>query len=381
MKLVYATVFDSNDIRNWSGLGVYYGKMLRQAGFDELVRLSLQDKPFPVNVVDRLKAKFDEYILSKKVSPIYTLKQSEEYAQIVDHRLGPATHILSPNTVLLASPKNGVKRILYTDCTLDNLLNFYSNYFLLGDEAVAEAQQIEQQAIENSDLLIYTSQWAADAAIKTYKADPKKLFIVPFGANINCVPTPKEVSDIIEKRDIRHGVNLLFLGIDWDRKGGDYAVKVTQQLNALNIPTTLHLAGLKELPPGLDKTNIIDHGFISKSSKKNELKLCKLISECDFLMLPSLADCTPVAFSEANAFGMPCLASRVGGHASIIKDGINGKTFYHADFVEHSVAYISSLVENKNLYKELCFSSYNEYVNELNWKATGEKIAKLIKSI
>ena len=34
MKLVYATDFDSKDIHNWSGLGVYYGRMLDKAGFD-----------------------------------------------------------------------------------------------------------------------------------------------------------------------------------------------------------------------------------------------------------------------------------------------------------------------------------------------------------
>ena len=381
MKLIYATVFDSNNIRNWSGLGVYYARMLREAGFQELTCLSLQDKGFPVNVVESLKAKFNEYVLRKKVSPVYSLKQSEEYAQIINSRIGTGTHMLSPNTVLLAPPKKNVKKILYTDSTLDNLLNFYSNYLSLSEQAISEAQQLEHQAIESSDLLIFTSQWAATAAINNYKADPRKVFIVPFGANLKYVPGPEEVKSIIAKRNIRRHVNLLFLGIDWDRKGGDYAVEVTQRLNDSGIPTTLHLAGLPVLPRGLNMKNIIDHGFISKGSRRNELKLCRLIAECNFLMLPSLADCTPVAFSEANAFGVPCLASRVGGHASIIKERINGKTFPHLDFVKDSVKYITELVEKENAYKELCYSSYNEYVSELNWKSTGEKISKLINTI
>ncbi len=111
------------------------------------------------------------------------------------------------------------------------------------------------------------------------------------------------------------------------------------------------------------------------------MKLGKLIFKSDFLILPSLADCTPVVFSEANAFGVPCLASQVGGHTSIIKDGINGKTFQHPNFVENSVKYISDLVQCKNCYEDLCFSSYNQYLNELNWKSTGTKIFKLINSI
>ena len=381
MNLVYATVFDSNDIRSWSGLGVYYARMLRDAGFEQLTCLSLQKKHFPQSVVHSLKAKFDEYVLGRKVSPVFTLKQSEHYGRIVDSRVGSGTHILSPNTVLLAPPRKKLKKILYTDSTLDNLLNFYSNYFSLSEQAISEAQELEKQAIDSSDLLVYTSQWAAEAAIKNYNADPGKVFIVPFGANIKFVPSFEQVQSIIRERSIAKHVNLLFLGIDWNRKGGEYAAQVTQKLNDLGIPATLHLAGLSELPPGLDMKNIIDHGFISKRSVKNERKLCKLIAESDFLLLPSLADCTPVAFSEANAFALPCLASRVGGHASIIKDGINGRTFPHIHFVEDSVRYITDLVSREEDYKELCYSSYNEYINELNWKSTGQKISKLIKSI
>ncbi len=151
-------------------------------------------------------------------------------------------------------------------------------------------------------------------------------------------------------------------------------------MNARGIRTILHVAGIRFLPTNLNKEFIIDHGFISKRTVKSELKLFKLISQSDFLLLPSLADCTPVVFSGANAFGVPCLASNVGGHTSIIKNGINGKTF-HVDFVENSVKFITDLIQTKNAYQELCFSSYNKYLNELNWKSTGAKIFKLINSI
>jgi glycosyltransferase involved in cell wall biosynthesis len=379
MKLIYATVFDSNDIRNWSGLGVYYWRMLRDAGFQDLSSLSLQ-KPFPCKIFDLVKAKLGRH-LGVKEHPIFNKKQSHEFARMVQGRLGNGTHILSPNSIILASIEKDIKKILYTDSTLDNLLNFYANYRHLDQRTVQEAQDLEQQAINNSNLLIYTSQWAADSATDHYGADPTKVFVVPFGANLRSLPNRMEVRDIIKNRNVAKHLNLLFLGVDWLRKGGDYAVEVLQKLNESGIPATLHLVGLSSVPAGLNMKNIINHGFISKRSEQSELKLRRLIAASDFLLLPSLADCTPVAFSEANAFGVPCLASRVGGHASIIKDDINGKTFPHINFAKESVKYITELVEKENAYKELCYSSYNEYISELNWKSTGEKIAKLIKSI
>ncbi len=283
--------------------------------------------------------------------------------------------------MILAHLKKDLRKILYTDSTLNNLLHFYPNYCCLKNDDIQKAQELEHQAIEVSDLLIYTSKWAAESAIKVYNAEAEKVFIVPFGANLKFVPDVQELKLIIKKRNIAEQVNLLFIGIDWERKGGEYAVQVTRKLNALGIRTILHVAGIRFLPTNLNKEFIIDHGFISKRTVKSELKLFKLISQSDFLLLPSLADCTPVVFSGANAFGVPCLASNVGGHTSIIKNGINGKTFSHVDFVENSVKFITDLIQTKNAYQELCFSSYNKYLNELNWKSTGAKIFKLINSI
>lgn len=105
------------------------------------------------------------------------------------------------------------------------------------------------------------------------------------------------------------------------------------------------------------------------------------MAQSDFLILPSLADCTPVVFSEANAFGVPCLTTQVGGHTSIIRDDINGRTWARNNFVESCVSYISGLVESKKRHEELCLSSRNMYLNELNWIRAGAKIAALISSI
>jgi glycosyltransferase involved in cell wall biosynthesis len=381
MELAYATSFNSEDIRNWSGLGVYYEKMLRGSGFADLNCLNLHKKPLLNGAISLFKKNIALNLLGHKVSPIFNISKSKTFAKIIENKIEKGTHILSPNTVILAHLKKDLKKILYTDSTLDNLLHFYSNYCNLHHQAVLEAQELERLTIENSDLLIYTSQWAADSAIKNYKADAKKVFIVPFGANLNSTPSYQELKSIVGKKDISKHINLLFIGVEWKRKGGEYAVKVTRKLNQMGISTSLHVAGFRNLASYVGEKFVVDHGFISKRTVNDEMKLCNLIAKSDFLILPSVADCTPVVFSEANAFGVPCLVSQVGGHTGIIKDGINGKTFLRPDFVENCVKYISDLVERKNSYRDLCFSSYNEYSNELNWKSAGTKIFKLIQSI
>ncbi|MEP6583936.1 MAG: glycosyltransferase family 4 protein [Ginsengibacter sp.] len=378
MKLVYATDFDSKNIHNWSGLGVYYGKMLDQAGFD-MSRLS--DLSLPNPLFHFLKKHYTKRIWEKTYSPRFNTSVSQNYAKIIHKEVKPGTPILSPNTVILAHLNKNLKTILYADATLEALLKFYPEYSRFTKACLADGKQIDQQAIDNSNLLIYTSKWAANSAINDYNADPSKIFIVPFGANLDYTPSTEEVSQIIKKRDINSHVNLLFLGVDWERKGGQYALNVTETLNRSGIPATLHIAGIKHLPSNLNKQHIINHGYISKATAAGQKELSAVIADSNFLILPSLADCTPVSFSEANAFGVPCLVSNVGGHVSIIENGVNGMVSQHVDFVENSVKYITELRESNNAYQRLCFDSYERYRTELNWKTSGEKISKLIESI
>ncbi len=378
MKLVYATDFDSKNIHNWSGLGVYYGKMLKQAGFD---MSSLSDLNLPNPLFHFLKRHYTKRVWEKTYSPRFNTAVSKNYAKIIHKEIKAGTHILSPNTVILANLKKDLKTILYADATLKSLLRFYPEYSRFTKACLEDGKQIDQQAIDNSDLLIYTSEWAANSAINDYNANPSKIFIVPFGANLDYTPDSNEAKDIIKKREIHTHVNLLFLGVDWERKGGKYALEVTDTLNKSGIPAKLHIAGIKHLPPNLNRHYIINHGYISKATEAGQKKLSSIIADSHFLILPSMADCTPVSFSEANAFGVPCLVSDVGGHKSIIENGVNGMVNQHANFVENSVSYIQKLRGSDNDYQQLCFNSYEKYRTELNWKTTGEKISKLIESI
>lgn len=378
MKLVYATDFDSKNIHNWSGLGVYYGKMLSKAGFD----LSyLSDLNLPNPFFHFLKRHYAKRIWEKTYSPRFNAAVSKNYATIIHSRVQAGTHILSPNTVILANLNKNLKTILYADATLESLLKFYPEYSRFTKACLADGKQIDQQAIDNSDLLIYTSKWAANSAVDDYNANPSKIFIVPFGANLDFTPDTDEAKQIIKKREIHTHINLLFLGVDWERKGGDYALKVTDTLNEAGIPATLHIAGIRHLSSKINRRYIINHGYISKATAAGQKKLSAIIAASNFLILPSLADCTPVSFSEANAFGVPCLVSNVGGHKGIIENGVNGMVNQHDEFVENSVKYILTLRENDTAYHQLCSSSYEKYRTELNWITSGEKISKLIKSI
>jgi glycosyltransferase involved in cell wall biosynthesis len=378
MKVVYATDVDSRNIHSWSGLGVYYRKMLEQAGCD-VTTVDHLIPPYPL--LHTFKEQLLRRIGHQVYSPRFSLSVSKHYAKQIHDSVSSGSIVLSPNTIVLAHLKKQLTKVLYADATFDILLNFYPKFSELTADCLVKGREIDRLAVANADLLIYTSQWAADSAVTHYGANPDKVAIVPFGANLDQLPSYAEVKSCIARRAQNRHVNLLFLGVDWARKGGDYAVEVTNQLNKSGFEATLHVVGADHLPGDIDKRFIVNHGYISKATPKGQQKISALLSSSHFLLLPTLADCTPVACSEANAFGVPCITSDVGGLKSIVTDNINGHTFKHQNFVENASNYLINLLNSEVAYKELCCATYNKYATELNWGSVGQRIVKLINSI
>jgi glycosyltransferase involved in cell wall biosynthesis len=234
--------------------------------------------------------------------------------------------------------------------------------------------------LDRCSLAIYSSEWAAQTAMNYYKVDKSKVKVVPYGANIECHRDYDEIKKIINYRT-SNKCKLLFLGVDWLRKGGDIAFKVAKELNKSGLETELTYVGCQPIIEEPLPEFVETPGFISKSTKEGMDKLNSLLNESHFLILPSRADCTPMVLNEANSFGLPCLTTNVGGMPTIIRDGLNGKMFSKDANISEYCTYISYLFSNYDQYKELAISSFNEYMTRLNWSVSGAKVKKLLMEI
>jgi glycosyltransferase involved in cell wall biosynthesis len=377
MHVHYATVFNSRNIHLWSGLGYYIGKMLEDSGntVEYLNDLTIAN-PF----VTKLKFHLSKRFLGKTYSPNFEMKVAFEYARLIEERVPKGSLIFSPNTIILSHLDKSYKKVLFTDSTFQRLLNFYPAFTNISQEQTEHAQAIERIALQSCDLLIYSSKWAADSAINDYGADPEKIAIVAFGANLDVRISQKELLPLINRRVKRKEIHLVLAGISWFRKGGDYAMEVMKYLHEAGIEAVLHLVGPRKIP-SISTCKIVNHGFISKSTIEGQQRLAKIFKESDFLLLPSRADCTPVVVCEANSFGLPCLISDVGGNNNVVSAGVNGMLFDFTKGPEECCKFISSMKKSPDDYLRLCQNSYNRFVTELNWQNSGKKISALLKSL
>jgi glycosyltransferase involved in cell wall biosynthesis len=380
MKLAYVTEYDPFDIKQWSGTGYHIAQ-------------SLQQQSVAIDYVGPLAERWTERSLRKLKRHYYELAQQKYLKDSEPSRLKYFAHQVSrklaqtQSDIVLSATVNPVAylewdqpTVFWADATFAGLLDFYPQYSHLCPETIRNWHLMEQLAIQKCKLAIYSSQWAAQTAIDAYQADPSKVKVVPFGANLGASPALSEIKDSVDARPTEV-CKLLFLGVDWVRKGGDVAFQVTQALNQAGLSTELTLVGCQPDIPQPIPDYVKPLGFISKSTPAGQAAIHRLIAESHFLILPSLADCSPIVLCEANALGVPCLTTDVGGIPSIIQDHVNGKLFATDAEVAEYCQYILHLFTHYSTYKDLAISAFQEYQSRLNWSVAGKTVKQLLLDI
>jgi len=365
----------SSDVHAWSGSGNYILRALRNAGIETESIGNLKEGDMSLYKIKKL---FYSKLLKKTFLRDREPAILKNYARQVKRgiELFNPDVIFSPGTIPIAYLVTEKPVVFWTDATFAGMINFYPGFTNLCSESIHNGNKMEQQALSKCRLAIYASEWAAQSAIQNYDVDPEKVKVVPFGANINCDRDINDIEVIINRKNF-DTCKLLFVGVDWYRKGGDKALAVSEMLNEQGYKTELHIVGCT--PPFSTPYFVKKHGFISKKTEDGQKHLSQLFSESHFLILPSQAECYGVVFAEASSFGLPSLATKVGGIPTAIRDGKNGWTFNLDESPEEYCKYIKALMASSDDYRRLSISCYQEYSTRLNWHSAGISVFNLMK--
>lgn len=377
LKIAFLTETDAKDKRSRSGTIYYMAEALQKhcgdvyylgplkSGMEKVVRLF---NDISLKLFKASYAYEHSILLSWRYASIISKKLKEEEFDVI---FAP---VASTELALLTTDIP----IIYTaDATFSLISNYYPDYFS-GQLRVSmeEGNYIEQSAINKADMLVYPSNWAANSAVEDYGAGKSKVKVIPFGANVDHTPTREEVL----KKGMSDKCRLLFLGVDWERKGGEIAFETLIELERIGVDAELTVCGVT--PPEEfrhDKMKVIP--FLDKNKVEDNQKLQKLFTESDFLLLPSRTEAYGVVFCEANAYGLPAITTDTGGIPDVIQDGINGYVLPLTSHGNEYASLIKNLYEDEEKYLELSRTSRDTFEEKLNWDSWGKKVCELIKEL
>lgn len=258
------------------------------------------------------------------------------------------------------------------DATFANMVDYYPFYTHLLNKSVKDGNEIGQRALSKSKRIFFPSQWAIDSANQHYKQAPEKMELVKLGANLEEIPLESEVLSFQNEDKCR----LLFIGVEWERKGGPIAIETLKELRQKGLDAQLTIIGCD---PQIDDPNIRIIPFLNKKNVAERKELHSIFSSTDFFILPTKAECFGVVFCEASAFGVPSLASDTGGVNGAVENGRNGFLFPVASNGKVYAEKIMELFLNEEKYLQLRKSSRAMFDEELNWEVFGEKIRACVE--
>ncbi len=376
MEVAYLTTYDHNDIRQWSGSGYFIGQAIKRQ-FDNFTAIGSLSKP--LNVISKVKEMVYPTLIKKRWDQEREVSVVKAFAHQAERKLqmSKADFIFSPGTTPIAFLKTNKPIFFWTDAVFAGMLGYYPEYCNLHPQIIQAGNTVDQEALSRCRLAFFASNWAAKTAVDNYSIPQSKVKVVPFGANIENNLSYDQIMDIIAARS-RTSCKLLFVGVDWVRKGGNIALQVAKELVSQGLRVELHIVGVKPLGVGKLPDYVVNHGFINKADKTGRMKLEKLFAESHFLLVPSREECYGLVFCEASSFGLPSLSTKTGGIPTIIKDGLNGMTFNLNAEISDYCSFIADNFINWSRYKVLAIDSYNEYCARLNWQVAGKKIKDAI---
>ena len=228
----------------------------------------------------------------------------------------------------------------------------------------------ERKVFQNTDLLLWPTDWLKNAANTAYDLNPAQSKTVPWGANIADPKPEKTPLEISAKAPI----NLLLVGRDWWAKGGPIAYQTLMDLRDQGYDARLCVIGC-EPPPDQCNSYITVHPNLDKSNPSERAIFEAAYRDAHFMVMASY-ESFGFAFCEASAFGLPSLCLRVGGVP--IRDNVNGHALPIGTQAPDFANKISEYIAKSDAYRSLRITTRKEYEDVLNWDAWGKTVAQLL---
>ena len=371
MHLAFVSHYDPDDLGAYSGTPHFMARALR----DRVDRLSVV-APLPVgNRVGGRLAKLRNRVRGQGYSRHHTARGARAQSRAASAALRDLRPdaVLTPSTLPLFELDFDGPTACWPDATFEANLLFYPEFSTFPDAHVAEAHAVERQSLHNAAVALFAARYAADSASGYYGVPESDVHVVPYGANLDDVPD--DVAPSVDARS-RDACRLLYVGSGWVRKGGDVALRVAEEMTAAGLPTTLTVAGPE--PPVGAHPLLRATGFLRKGVPAERDRLRRLFAESHVLLMPVRAEDYGCVFAEAAAFGLPSLATAVGGVPTAIADGESGLLVPPRSRPQDIAARLLALLADAERYRALCLSARAHYERVGNWGVAADRVVSLL---
>lgn len=378
-RLLLVSLEDPENHLSWSGTP--YGlKRGLEKNVDELLVLSR------LPVKKTLSHGLVRLVLGGK-PPRYPLWMTIPALRSFGRQLDAAVDELKPDAVLSISSQpliyfknsRGIPVGMFSDVPWGMWLDTYKDYDRPPLLATRYMKQ-EKKMAQRCDRLFFGTDWACRGAIERYGCEPGKVVTASLGAVWKSELSDDELRMKVRERR-RDRMDLLFIGKDWERKGGPVALAILKMLLQIGVPAHLHVVGCNPKIPQ-DLSDVVDvHGLLSKNRPEQASLLTSLFWGCAFLVVPTLAECFGLVFAEAAAYGLPAVSHRIDAIPSVVLDDKTGFLLGVGEDVLSISEKMKAAWENEEQYVAMADLALQRYRQILNFDSSAKIILNELSKV
>jgi len=327
-------------------------------------------------IIGKILNRTSRVLIGRSVDYHHSMMLARRYAQHFSHQLRQKSCdiIFAPAaSTEIALLDTAIPIVYASDATFRLLTDYYPFYQKLISRSVRSGNIIEQLALRNASAVIYPTAWPVQSAVRDYGVDKSHVHVVPYGPNIESVPS----IEVVKSKQFAEHCRLLFVAVEWGRKGGDIAFETLLELEKLGVNSELVVVGC--VPPRQfrhPRLHVVP--FLNKNLDRDRQVFHEILLTSDFLLLPTRAEAYGIVFCEASAFGLPSISTDTGGVSGVVTEGKNGYLLPpEARGVEYA-GLIASLFADKKKLSSLVTSSRAMYDTRLNWDVWGRQMYKIL---
>jgi len=193
----------------------------------------------------------------------------------------------------------------------------------ISKRAIEATFQFEKRVLDGLDTIFTMSQYLRRSFIDDYGQPEEKVVCIGAGINMDIDPATFQGESGSQKRyDTKQ---LLFIGVDFFRKGGETLMKAFRTVRKKHTDAKLVIVGPHSLPDSYkNEPGVSFQGFLNKANPEEARTLKRLFEESSLFVLPSLYEPFGIAPLEAMLHHLPCLVSDRWALPEIVPAGKHG---------------------------------------------------------
>jgi glycosyltransferase involved in cell wall biosynthesis len=255
----------------------------------------------------------------------------------------------------------GVPHFVYTDHT--HLANLRYRAFDPRSMMSEKWIELEREIYRNARLVFVTSRFAERSLVEDYGCPPERVKCIYSGVNIDI--------EALSVREATSRKNVLFVGREWERKGGSQLLRAFAIVREAHPDAELTIVGCR---PSIDLENCTVVGSVPRET------ISSYYGQAAVFCLPSVVEPSAVALIEASGHGLPVVSTDVGGTSDRVLHGRTGYLVPPGN-VERLASALTELLGSADKRKELGAAGRAYVLENFVWSKVGAKMARSIRKL